>query len=340
MTADRIRSAARRYPLVLVALGVLLYSTGPVMVQASGVSGPVFSFWRLWIGVLVLGILTGLQWRAGEPWPRADQWRVAVWAGVAFGTHQLLLFTAIRITTVVDVTLVAALAPIVTAVGARWMFGERPGRGFWGWAVVAIAGGVLLAVAASSAPTGNAAGMAMALANVVAFAAFFLLSKRGRDHLAVVPFLFGAFVVAAVVVSAFVLATAAPALDVRTVDLVLAAGVAIGPGTLGHLVMTWPLRYVPATIPPIMRLALPFIAGALAWWLLDEPMSWRHLFAGALVVAGAAGTVLSSEGRRLRAEARERVDEVAGGVTARAPDPGRRPEHRPTVRRPTRTRTH
>lgn len=310
MTADRIRSAARRYPLVLVAAGVLLYSTGPVMVQASGVSGPVFSFWRLWIGVVTLGVLTVLQLRAGEQWPRAHQWRVAVWAGVAFGMHQLLLFTAIRVTTVVDVTLVAALAPVVTAVGARWMFGERPGRGFWGWAAVAIAGAALLAVAASSAPTGNVAGMAMALGNVVAFAAFFLLSKRGRDHLAVVPFLFGTITVAATVVSAFVLATGAPALQVEVTDLLLAAGVAIGPGTVGHFVMTWPLRYVPATIPPIMRLAQPFIAGGLAWWLLSEPLYWRHLFAGALVVVGAAGTVLSSEGRRLRAVARGQVDDV------------------------------
>jgi drug/metabolite transporter (DMT)-like permease len=311
VTADRIRSAARRYPLVLVAAGVLLYSTGPVMVQASEVSGAVFSFWRLWIGVIALGGLTVVQLRAGVPRPRAHQWRVAVWAGVAFGAHQLLLFTAIRITTVVDVTLVGALAPVVTAAGARWMFAERPGRGFWGWAAVAIVGAALLAVAASSAPTGNVPGMVMALANVLAFAAFFLLSKRGRDHLAVVPFLFGTITVAAVVVSAFVLATGAPAMQVRVTDLALAAAVAIGPGTLGHFVMTWPLRYVPATIPPIMRLAQPFIAGALAWWLLSEPLSWRHLLAGALVVAGAAGTVLSSEGRRLRAEARERVDEVA-----------------------------
>ncbi len=303
----RASAAAQRWPLALVAAGVALYSTGPVMLQASNLSGPVFSFWRLWLGVAGLGAVVVVQRGLGMQWPTRQAWTVAVWAGVAFGFHQLLFFSAVRVTTVVDVSLMNALAPVVTAVGARWMFAERPGRRFWVWAGVAIGGAALLAVAASNARPGNALGMAMALANVGFFAAFFLLSKKGRDHLPVVPFLFGTIVVAALLVSTFVLVTGAHATDVGSVDLMLAAGVALGPGLVGHFVMTWPLRYVPANIPPVMRLAQPFVAGALAWWLLAEALSWRHLFAGTLVVIGAAGTVLSHDGRRLRAQARQQA---------------------------------
>ena len=108
----------RRYPLALVAAGVVLYATGPVMLQASSLSGPVFSFWRLWTGVAVLGAAVGVQRLRGMAWPARRQWRVAVLAGVAFGMHQLLFFSAIRITTVVDVSLMNALAPVVTACGA------------------------------------------------------------------------------------------------------------------------------------------------------------------------------------------------------------------------------
>lgn len=301
--ATRTRTVARQHPLALIAAGVVLYATGPVMLQASAVSGPVFSFWRLWVGVVTLGMVAAAQRAAGVPWPPLRAWRVAVLAGVAFGTHQLLFFTAIRMTTVVDVSLMNALAPIVTALGAYWMFAERPGRRFWAWAVVAIAGAVLLALAASAAPSGSVVGMVLAALNVIAFAGFFLLSKKGRDHLPVVPFLLGTMTVAACVVSCFVAAARAPVLDVRSTDLLLAAAVAAGPGAVGHFIMTWPLRYLPANIPPIMRLAQPFVAGALAWWLLGEALSLRHLVGGVLVVVGAAGTILSGDGRRLRAEA-------------------------------------
>lgn len=321
-----LRAWAHRYPLVLVAAAIVLYATGPVMVAASSVTGPVLSFWRLWIGVGVLGVLTALQHAAGVPWPSRTQWRVAIGAGVAFGAHQLLLFTAVRIATVVDVTLVGALSPVVTGLGARWMFGERPGPRFWSWAAIAIVGTGLLAVAASSAPSGSPVGMTLALVNVVAFAAFYLLSKRGRDHLPVVPFLFATFTVAAVVVSVFVVTAGQDISSVRTTDVLLAAGIAVGPGTLGHFLMTWPLRYVPANIPPVMRLMVPFVAGALAWWLLGQPLSWRHLLAGALIVAGAAGVILSGDGRRLRARARRRAPETSrrsGRDRRRAGDPGR-----------------
>lgn len=290
----------------------MLYSTGPVLLQTSTLSGPQFSFWRLWIGVAGLAVVVGVQRRLGVAWPTWRQWRFSLWAGVAFGIHQLLFFTAVRVTTVVDVSLMNALAPIVTAVGARWLFAERPGSRFWGWAAVAIAGGAGLAVTASTAPTGSAIGMTMALANVVFFAIFFLLSKAGRDHLPVMAFLLGTIFVAALLVSAFVALAGMDPTRATTTDLALAAAVALGPGLLGHFIMTWPLRYVPANIPPIMRLAQPFIAGALAWWLVAEPLSWRHLLAGALVVIGAAGTVLSDDGRQLRAEALERAHRVHG----------------------------
>lgn len=114
-------------------LGVFLYSTGPVFVQASGVSGPVFSFWRLWMGVAVFGVATWLHLRGRGARPSASAWRVTLGAGVAFGAHQLLLFSAIEATSVADVTLVATLSPIVTAVLAVPMFDERPGRTFRAW---------------------------------------------------------------------------------------------------------------------------------------------------------------------------------------------------------------
>jgi drug/metabolite transporter (DMT)-like permease len=320
--SPRIRVAARRYPLVLVALGVTLYSAGPVMLQASGTSGPVFGFWRLWFGAVVLGVATMLRHLMGRPWPARDQWRWAAIAGVAFGIHQLLFFTAVRMTTVVDVALMNALAPVVTAVGALWMFAERPGRRFWLWATVAIVGAALLAVTASQAPSGDPAGMLLATTNVVFFAAFFLVSKKARDHLPVVPFLFGTMLIAALVATAFVGVARADVRAVTPTALMLAAGVAVGPGALGHLAMTWPLRYVPANIPPVMRQAQPVLSGLLAWWVVGEALAWRHLLAGVLVVVGAAGTVLGRDGRALRADAAapDRAEPDTAAPDTAAPD--------------------
>jgi hypothetical protein len=42
--SDRLQAAATGRPLVLLMAGIVLYSIGPVLVQASDVSGVVFGF--------------------------------------------------------------------------------------------------------------------------------------------------------------------------------------------------------------------------------------------------------------------------------------------------------
>lgn len=294
----------RRHPLAPVALGVLLYSIGPVFVQASSVTGAVFSLWRLWFGVGVFALAYVVHRRLGGPAPPRRAWSYALAAGAAFGGHQLLLFSAIKATSVADVTLVGALSPIVTGLMALPVFGERPGASFHGWSVVAMVGTGVVVFGASAGPSGEPFGMLLALANVVAFAAFFLLSKASRGHLPVIAFLLGTMAVAAVVVTGWVAVSDDAALSATGRDLLFALIVAAGPGAVGHFVMTWPLRWVPANVPPVMRLTIPLFAATWAWWWLGETVSWWHVAGGAVTVIGVAGAVLGASGRRLLADGR------------------------------------
>lgn len=309
-------SAAQRHPLALIAFGVVLYAIGPVFVAASEVPGPVFSFWRLWLGVPVLGLASLLYVRRGGRWPTRRGWRWSLYAGLSFGTHQVLFMTAIKATSVVDVALVGTLSPIITALGALPLFGERPGIPFRAWTVLAMVGAGIVVVGASSGPTGDPVGMTMAVLNVVFFAGFFLASKLGREETPVLPFLFGVMFVSAVGVSLFAAATAQPVTSISDRDLLYALAVASGPGALGHFVMTWPLRWVPANIPPVMRLGQPVLSGLLAWAFLGQGVGLAHLLGGGLVLLGVGGAVLSPSGRRFAARYRADPDQ---------PDPAPQP---------------
>lgn len=295
---QRLEIFGRRVPTAPIVLAVLLYSTGPVMAQATSVSGPVYSFWRLWFGVLVLGLATAVHGAVSGRWPAPGAWRWSLGAGVAFGLHQLLMFSAIKATTVADVTLVGTLSPVVTALIALPFFRERPGLPFRLWSLVAMGGTAVVVAGASTSPGGDAVGMGLALANVVAFATFFLLSKGSRERLDVLPFLFGVMTVAAVVVSTYVAVTPESAATATTRDLVLCLVVALVPGAVGHFVMTWPLGWVPANVPPVLRLGVPVFAALWAWWLLGEPITLWHLTGGVVTIGGVAGAVLSPSGRR------------------------------------------
>jgi drug/metabolite transporter (DMT)-like permease len=159
-------------------------------------------------------------------------------------------------------------------------------------------------VAGTTGPDGEPAGMALAFANVV-FAAFYVVwSKRAMSHIGAVPFLFGVGVVAALTVSGYVLVTGEPVARVSGRDVVIAAAIAVVPGVLGHFLSTYPLSRLPANIPPVIQLAMPFISGGLAWALLGEGITALHVVGGLVSIVGVVGALLSPGGRRLRAASR------------------------------------
>ena len=136
----RAEPIARAHPVAMVAFGTFLYSTSPVMVAASSVSGTVFAFWRLWAGVLIFGALVAARRLTGGTRLPLRAWRWAFASGVLFGTHQLFYFSAVKATSVVDVSLISRLSPLIVGVAAVRMVGERPGRSFVLGAAIAVVG--------------------------------------------------------------------------------------------------------------------------------------------------------------------------------------------------------
>lgn len=292
-----------RHPIALVVVGVVLYSTAPVLVRLTTTTGATLAFHRLWLGVVAFGAAAVVHLRVVKRLPsrRGVAWAAA--SGVAFGANQVLFNTAVKATSVVDVALVSTLSPIVVGLLAIPLFGERPGPRFRAWSAVAMAGALGVVLAGASGPKGDPIGMLLAVLAVTAFAVFFVISKLARESIDVTPFLFVAMVVGTAVVSIYVVVAGEPVATVSGHDLGIAAVIALGPGFAGHFVMTWPLRWLPANVPPILRLATPFLAGTGAWAVLGEGITTAHVAGGAVTLAGVLGALLSPAGRRLADDA-------------------------------------
>jgi drug/metabolite transporter (DMT)-like permease len=141
--------------------------------------------------------------------------------------------------------------------------------------------------------------MACAIASIVLFAGYFVWSKQARDHIDTWPFLWGVSATSLVIVSVTFLFTGDSPANVTADDIWLALAIACLPGAIGHFVSTWPLRWVPANVPPLLQLAIPFLASFLAWVILGEGIEVGHVIGGAITIIGVAGAIRSPAGRRL-----------------------------------------
>ena len=114
----------RRAALAAIAGAVVVWSLSNVAIKATSVTGLVASFWRLWIAVPVLwgGVLATPAARTELD---AGFRRASLLGGVLFGLHQILFFSALKLTSVATVSMVGALQPALVLLVAGPLFGER-----------------------------------------------------------------------------------------------------------------------------------------------------------------------------------------------------------------------
>jgi drug/metabolite transporter (DMT)-like permease len=229
------------------------------------------------------------------------EWWAPVVAGVLNGASTLAFIQAVKLTSVAGTTLLLLMNPVLIALWAIPLFGERPGIRFRLWTLVALIGAAMVIMGGSSGPGGDPLGVALAVVSVVLLSTQMVVTKVGRRTLNTVPVHIVTTVSGATFVTILGLLTGHDFTEMTRTDVLCVLGVVALPATTSSLLMTWAVRWLPANVPPLIHLPIPFFAGALAWMLLDEVMTLNHLIGGAVTLVGVAAALLSSSGRRLLA---------------------------------------
>lgn len=297
----QLRDLGSRRPLLLIGISAVAFGTAPVFVQASSTSGPVFAFWRSWIGIMAISAGVTLAGRIRIAFPRGRQWRIPFWAGFFNAVSMVCFMTAVKFTSVVDISLLTMLNPVLIALWAIPMFGERPGLRFRLWTLVAILGSGVVILGGSTGPDGDPLGVALGTMSVLCWSFQFVTMKRARATMDTIPLMVGMLAVSSLFVSLFCFATRAAVWNLSGADMLHVVGVVVVPGGMGAMLLSWSLRWVPANVPPLMYLPAPFLAAAMAWFFLGEGVSLVHVGGGAITLVGVAAALLSRSGKALLA---------------------------------------
>lgn len=291
MPADRSRLA-----FVAIAVAVATWGCSNVMIKAVPVSGPVASFYRLWLALPLLWLVPLLHAPARARFDR-NLLRASLIGGSLFALHQIFFFNALKTTTVSNVALIGALQPPLVLLVARQWFGETATRGAILWSLVALAGAATVVAGANGLPGWNPFGDLLAVANLFAFTAYFLASKRIRDRAGAVEYLVGLTTVAGLIMLALCLATGQDLASPVGWEWGVLLCLALVPGTLGHFLANWAHPHTSAFVVSIMLLAVPAVACLGAAVFLGELLRPLQLAGAALTLVAVALVVLSQPRR-------------------------------------------
>jgi drug/metabolite transporter (DMT)-like permease len=288
--ANRAPVDPHRAALAAIGVAVLVWSLSNVAIKATSVTGLVASFWRLWLAVPVLWFAV-LATPAARAELDPDFRRASLVGGTLFGLHQILFFSALKLTSVATVSMIGALQPALVLAVAGPIFGERITRATVTWTAAALAGAVLVVAGGTGVPGRTLAGDIIAAANLAVFTAYFLASKHLRTRVRALTYVCGLTTVAAVVVGAAALAHGEALGSPHGADWALLAFIALVPGTLGHLLINWAHPHAPAMLSSVMLLGVPVLSPLLAAAILAEPLGALQLAGGAAVLVAVARLV-------------------------------------------------
>jgi len=266
--------------LTAVAVASVAWGFSAVLVELTPASALVTVFFRLWISS---GLLLALSAATGRKMTWAV-WKAGAVPGVLLGAEMTLFFSALRHTSVAEVTIINALQPAVVILAARPLFGERLTRSTAGLTAVALAAVVLVVLGGGLPNSHHLTGDLMATGSMLGWTGYWLTSKRARERVEALEFTAAVTVAASVAVTPVLFIAGQTPTHVRPGAWVWFALLAIVPGS-GHVLLNWAHRFVDVSLSSVIVAANPVVAVVGAATLLHQHLRATQVVGGIVALS-------------------------------------------------------
>ncbi len=291
MTFSMVKKSWR--PYIVLAFGLLAVSSSAILIrfaQDNGAPSLVISAWRVGVAWLVLTpfILSGSGYRAELTKLDRKTLALAVLSGAFLAAHFSSWITSLEYTSVISSVVLVTTNPIWVVLAAPFFLHEHLSRVTLGAVLIAGAGVILVSVAgnAGTAPHQNAPllGNALALVGAIAVAGYYLIGRRVRATLSVIPYIWLTYGSATFFMVILVLLTGQQVRGLKPEAYFWMTMVGLICQLIGHSAYNYALGYLSAVYVSLTILGEPIGSTILAALLLRElPTGWQ-LVGGALIL--------------------------------------------------------
>ncbi|MBI5529197.1 MAG: DMT family transporter [Deltaproteobacteria bacterium] len=287
-----------RYVYAFLAIGLVAASQSGNLVRVGDAHPAVMAAWRLLLASLIMAALAGPRLRELAGLSRTEKW-LAFLAGAALSAHLMTWIAAVQRTTVANAAIFFSTNPVITAIAAHLIYGERITLRLFASVVLGLAGVAVIGLDDFHLSAESASGDAFSLLCSFFFTAYFMFGKRVRaklDNRAYVTAVYGS---AALCSFAAAAALGLPVLEQSARNWLCFVLLAIIPTSVGHTALNAALRYMDASRISAATLSEPVLAGLVAWWAWGEAAR-PSAFAGYSLIACSVVVLVWDEFRGVR----------------------------------------
>ncbi len=265
----------RFLPYLALASGILALSFSAMFVRWAQAPGPVTGFYRIFFSTLLLGAIFAAQKKLHLP--NAKGWFYPLLGGLFTACDFALWNTSVQYTTAANATLLGNTAPIWVALGAWLIFREHITSRFWSGLGLTMTGAILLIGSDFLRHPLPGLGDLLAVGAGVFYAAYLLITQKGRKHFSPPEYIFWVGVAASLGLGIINRALGYSLLGYPRESWLVFLATALVSQLIGYLSVSYALGHLPARIVSPTLIAQPILTTFLAIPILGEiplPVQW------------------------------------------------------------------
>lgn len=282
---------------LVLAIGIAAVSTASILIRYAQVeaSSLAIATYRMTIASIVLVPVAWHRHRGELRTMGMASWGLAAGSGVFLALHFATWVTSLEYTTVASSVVLVATSPLWVAIVAWILLRERLTRPVIFGLALALSGAIVIGLSDTMQKTGPAPllGNALALTGALMVAGYWLIGRRLRASLSLVPYAAITYGTAAIVLLIATVVARQPLIGYESIIYLWLLLLGLVPQLIGHSSFNWALARLPATFVAVATLGEPIGSTVLAYFLLGETPTVLKMLGAMLIFAGIVLTLLS-----------------------------------------------
>jgi len=258
--------------------GVFSLSTSAIFVRLANAPSAITAFFRLFFAALLLlpFLLTSKENKRQLMSLSKKQWTLGILSGLLLSAHYMLWFESLRHTSVASSTVIVTLQPLFSIAIGFIFLKERFHKLAIGGCLIAIAGCFLIGWGDFQISSQALFGDLLAFLAAGFISIYFFIGQAIRKELSAVPYSVISYLSSSVFLGCCAIMERSSFSGYPAVTWMAFGGLALISTVFGQFIFNWLLKWIPATVISMSILGETIGTCILAYFILNEAISFQQ----------------------------------------------------------------
>lgn len=273
-------------PYLGLATGIVAVSFASIFIRLAEAPSLVIAASRLAIASLILAPAAIIRGKEELQALTKGDLQLALLSGLFLGLHFATWISSLEYTSVASSVVFVSTSPIFVGLASHFLLKEKVSQQMFVGIAVSVLGGMIIGYGDFGLGVRELFGDLLAIAGAVAVSGYWLVGRRLRRQLSLLPYIFLVYATAAAFMIVLCLATGHSFSGYPRQTYLMFFLLAVVPQIIGHSSFNWALKYLPATFVVVSTLGEPVGSTILAHFILHEVPTLAKIGGGVLILAG------------------------------------------------------